>query len=230
MKKRLTIMIFLSFILTALVFAGDKAEFVNLGFSPDGRYFLFGQYGFRSEQSLSYADIYLVDVKNNIFVSGGVLKGEYTNSLEPGQSADGALYKLMESALTLKNRYGIDFLEKGRPLYIRIDESEESLDSLDFRDFETGSHYGMTLYKNVISDEDSIPVKSSFYVDLDYTGVSGSTVSFKIGHPDYMRSGIGDYRIERVLTDPLGDSIVIILAKTDRDLNVRYMVETLKIH
>ena len=229
MKKRLTIMIFLSFIATAALCAGDKAEFVNLGFSPDGRYFLFGQYGYMSEQSLSYADLYLVDVQKNIFVSGGVLKGEYTNSLEPGQSADGALYKLLESALTLKNRYGIDFLEKGRPLYIRIDESEESLDSLDFRDFETSSHYGMTLTKSIISDGEGIPEKSSFHIDLDYTGNSGNTVSFKIGHPDFMRKGIGDYRIERVLTDPLGDSIVIILAKIDRDLNIRYMVETLKI-
>ncbi len=222
-------MISLLFALTTILSAGDKSEFVNLGFSPDGKFFLFGQYGYNSEKSISYADLYLVDVQKNIFVSGGVLKGEYTNYLEPGQSADGALYKLLESAMALKKRYGIDFLEKGRPLYIRIEETEESMDSLDFRDFETGSHYGMTLHKNILSDEDGTPVKSSFYINLEYTGPSHSTVSFKIGHPDYMRTGIGDYRIERVLTDPLGDSIVVILAKMDVDLNIRYMVETVKI-
>ena len=229
MKNRLTLLMIFLFALTTGLTAGDKAEFVNLGFSPDGKYFLFGQYGYNSEKSLSYADIFMVDVKKNLFVAGGVLKGEYVNSLEPGQSSDGALFTLLESAIPLKNKYNISFLEKGRPLYIRIDESEESLSALDFRDFETGSHYAMTLNQNVLTDEEDLPVKSSFHIDLVFSSGSGSDIPFKIGHPDYMRKDIGGYRIERVMTDPKGNSIVIILAKIDKDLNIRYMVETLKI-
>jgi predicted secreted protein len=229
MKTRLKLLIILSLALASGLYAGDKAEFVNLGFSPDGRYFLFGQYGYSSEITKSYADIYLVDVEKNLFVSGGVFNGEYVNVLEPGQSSDGALFTLLESALSAKNKYHVSFLEKGRPLYIRIEESEESMDTLDFRDFETGSHYKMNLHQDVKVDDKGMPFDSSFYIDLSYTSSSGSTVPFSIGHPDYRRKGIGEYRIERVITDPKGRSIIIVLAKIDKDLNVRYMVETLGI-
>ena len=229
MKKRHILLTILLFFLAFSLFAGDKAEFVNLGFSPDGHYFMFGQHGYNSENSKSYADIYLVDVEKNIFVPKGVFKGEYLSSLEPGQSSNGAFFTLFESAMDGKSRYDIDFMKKGRPLYIRIEESEDSMDSLDFRDFETGSHYKMVLTQDVKTDEDGFAEDSSFSIELTYTSSEGVEIPFKIGHPDYRRKGIGNYRIERVLTDPRGESVVIILAKTDRDLNVRYMIETLKI-
>lgn len=229
MKKRLILLLILSFTLAATLSAGDKAEFVNLGFSPDGRYFLFGQYGFNEENSKSYAEIFLVDVEKNLFVNGGVYKGEYVSSLEPGQSTDGALFTLLESVVSAKNKYNIDYLKKGRPLYIRIEESEESMDSLDFRDFETGSHYLLDLNQDVKSEKEGAAVSSSFFIDLSYTSSAGKEVPFSIGHPDYRRKDISGYRIERVITDPEGHSIVIVLAKIDKDLNVRYMVETLKI-
>ncbi len=229
MKNRLILLIVLSFIFVAGLFAGDKAELVNLGFSPDGRFFLFGQYGYDGENSKSYADIYLVDVEKNLFVPGGVFKGEYISSLEPGQSADGGLFTLLESVGSLRDKYNIDYLKKGRPLYIRIEESEESMETLDFRDFETGTHYKMNLSQDIKSNEEGIPLDSSFYIDLSFTSSAGREVPFTIGHPDYRRKGIGEYRIERVITDPKGHSIVVIIAKIDTDLNVRYMVETLKI-
>jgi len=227
--KRLPVLIVLFSMLTLSVFAGDKAGFANLGFSPDGKYFFFGQYGFIPEKSMSYADLYMVDVKNNKFVPAGVFSGEYKGTLEPGQSPDGGLFSLMETAVPARKKYNIDYLKKGRPLYIRISDSEESIGVLDFRDFETGARYTMELIQNIKADADNNPVESSFYIEMKYTGSGGLEVPFVIGHPDFLRKGIREYRIERVLTDPENKSIIIVLSKIDNDLNIRYMVETVRI-
>ena len=229
MKNRVLISATLLLLILTSLSAGDKAEFVNLGFSSDGSHFMFGQYGFDLDESENYADLYLVDVRKNKFVPAGVFSGEYKGSLEPGQTPDGALFSLLETAATARKKYNIDYLKKGRPLYIRISDTDESVDLLDFRDFETGAKYSMELIQDVKSDEDGHPVESSFHIEMSYTGTGGVEVPFVIGHPDYNRKGIGSYRIERVLTDPSNTSIIIIIAKTDRDLNVRYMVETVRI-
>jgi len=227
--KRLPVVIVLISMLAVAAFAGDKAEFANLGFSPDGKYFFFGQYGFVPEKTKSYADLFLVDVKNNKFVPAGVFSGEYKGTLEPGQSPDGGLFSLLETAVPARKKYNIDYLKKGRPLYIRISDTEESIDVLDFRDFETGARYSMELIQNVKADEEGNPQESSFYIEMVYTGSGGLEVPFVIGHPDFVRKGIREYRIERVLTDPENKSIIIVLSKIDNDLNVRYMVETVRI-
>ena len=57
----------------SLLFAGDIARFVNLGFSHDNRYFMFAQYGVKEGTSFPYADLFVVDVPTNRFASQGVL-------------------------------------------------------------------------------------------------------------------------------------------------------------
>jgi len=227
--KRLPVVIVLISMLAVSVFAGDKAEFANLGFSPDGKYFFFGQYGFVPEKSMSYADLFMVDVKNNKFVPAGVFAGEYKGTLEPGQSPDGGLFSLLETAVPARKKYNIDYLKKGRPLYIRISDTEESIGILDFRDFETGARYSMELIQDIKADDEGNPVESSFYIEMKYTGSGGLEVPFVIGHPDFLRKGIREYRIERVLTDPENKSIIIVLSKIDNEFNIRYMVETVRI-
>ena len=76
-----------AFFLIALVpaFAGDVATFVNLGFSPDSAYFLFGQYGIDQAAGKPYAETYLVDNKRNDFVDKGIARRIFDAALEPGQ-------------------------------------------------------------------------------------------------------------------------------------------------
>ncbi len=52
---------------TACLFAGDIASFQNLGFSPDSRHFMFGQYGINEKTSSPYADIFLSMLKSTLF-------------------------------------------------------------------------------------------------------------------------------------------------------------------
>ncbi len=229
MKNRSFFLLSVFFLWGALLFGGDKAEFVNLGFSPDGGYFFFGQYGFAPGSSKTYADLYMVNTVSNKFVPGGVLSSSYNGTIEPGQSADGALFTLLEGAGNLRRQYRIDYMRKGRPLYIRIDDEDSfNLRNLAFRDFETKADYTLELVETINRNWEGQAVNSSFYIRLVYRR-NGFERTYSVGHPNYLRSGVAQYRIERVLADPMSRGIVILIAKIDNDLNVRYMVETFRL-
>lgn len=50
--------------------AGDRAEFNALGFSPDGRYFAFEQFGIQDGSGFPYSDIFLIDLDTDDFAGG----------------------------------------------------------------------------------------------------------------------------------------------------------------
>lgn len=229
MKK---IILLCSFILASfsMLFAGDTARFVNLGFSDDGSYFMFAQHGFQADRGRVYSDLYIVDVSKNIFTPGGVINGEFETIIEPGQSSDGALFTLLEDTVEQRKRYGITYLEKGRPLYIRIPEAEEeeNPDTLEFRDFERDMKYSIKLEQTIEGEGEAI--QSKFHIDLMVEYKNGIVKNFKVGHPEYIRKGIDNYSINRILLSPDEDALVFIIGKSDTELNVRYMIETVSIH
>lgn len=71
-KIRLTLLV-LMFCVAAfsptLVFAGDYAQFSFIGFSADGKYLAFEEYGTHDGSGLPYSNIYIVDVEKNTFAS-----------------------------------------------------------------------------------------------------------------------------------------------------------------
>ena len=101
-------------LLAGVVYSGDIASFQNLGFSPDGRYFMFGQYGILEESLKHYAQLFTVDVRANRFVPDGTTEALYDEELEPGQSGIGALFALFGGADTLVSRYRINHMMSGR--------------------------------------------------------------------------------------------------------------------
>ncbi|MBN2625520.1 MAG: DUF2259 domain-containing protein [Spirochaetales bacterium] len=236
MRKLLLLSLVLILSLTALS-AGDRAEFVNLGFSPDGNYFMFGFYGYDSQIHKSYAEIYTVDVARNLFVPKGVSKGTYDYTVVPGQSVEGALFSLLEDNASVRTSYSIQYLETGRPIYIRIDDNPESPDNLateenpgmnnlEFNDFVNGDHYVLTLDQ---TREEGTPVSSTFALDLTVTSSDGLSQTYSVGHPNYKRSNVEKYNIDRVLIGPDNRSVIIIIAKFYDNGNIRYMVETVKL-
>jgi predicted secreted protein len=50
--------------------AGDAAERTILGFSPDGRYFAFEQYGIQDGSGFPYSEIFLIDLNTDSWVEG----------------------------------------------------------------------------------------------------------------------------------------------------------------
>ena len=220
-----------AFFLAALApaFAGDVATFVNLGFSPDSAYFMFGQYGIDQIAGKPYAETYLVDDKRNDFVDKGVARKAFEAALEPGQDAAGALFALVGEQQSLVKKYKIDHVRPGRLLYVLMDGQEPPA-SLTFRDFKTGAALDISL--NQSSSESKGTVSSSFGISLSYTSKEGATKRVVGGNPDIKRQGVKAYVIRRIIVAPDERTFVFIVEKrmVDKgDPAVRYMVEALKL-
>lgn len=68
MRLRTTLLFLLMTVTTAN--AADNAERAVIGFSPDGRYFAFEQYGVQDGSGFPYAEIFVVDLDANQWVKG----------------------------------------------------------------------------------------------------------------------------------------------------------------
>jgi len=235
MYKRIftTVAIILGLGLACTLWAGDVATFMDLGFSADGRYYAFGQYGIESGTLKPWADIFLIDVPKNNFVSGGRLSYVHSAPITQGQDGSGALYSLLSSNGPLFNKYGIDFLRQSRPLYLSMDPKSGSSSSntpIEFRDFETGDSYVATIVSFVEGTGDTI--KSSFFINLDRTKVDGSKKSYVVGTPQLKRPAVLAYRICRVIIAPKDGSMIFVIEMTKKAASgsdIRYMVEALRL-
>ena len=50
--------------------AGDSAQFDAIGYSPDGRYFAFEQFGIQDGSGFAYSEIFIIDLQTDSFVAG----------------------------------------------------------------------------------------------------------------------------------------------------------------
>ena len=224
-KVLIAIILLFSYVLVA----GDVATYVNLGFSPNSRYFLFGQYGIDSENTKPYAAIFLVDVFRNTFVPQGVISKNYDVEVQPGQEGLGALLNTVRENNELLSKYEIDDVKIGRVLYLLVN-GDEPKSQLNFRDFNNERTINIQLHQQKLGGGKS--VSSSFYLDLDVTSKDGRRSDYKVGLPDYKRTGVERYRIKQVCYTPDEKSMVFVIEKEEYQedgVNIRYMVETVKL-
>ncbi|MBT3272307.1 MAG: DUF2259 domain-containing protein [Spirochaetales bacterium] len=227
MKRVLGICLLL--FLTGTAFSGDIASFQNLGFSENGKYFLFGQYGVIEKSLKLYAELYTVDVRSNRFTPDGVKKATYDEELEPGQDGIGALFTLYRDAEQQQRQYDINHMKTGRLLYILVNGDEPKA-NLSFRDFAAGRAYKIDLLQSASGSGDNI--SASFHINMTLTEKNGSEKHFTIGLPTYRRPGVKQYKIRQILLSPDSASMIFIVEKeekTDSGVNIRYMVETVYI-
>jgi len=209
------------------LFAGDVANFLNLGFSPDAKYFLFGEYGVNGSSN-PYADLFGVDVSSNRFVPNGVRSKTYPVHAHPGQDGLGALFTLYSDYLPVSRRHHIDHLMTGRDLYLRVDGSRPP-SRLEFRDFLKNTRYTVALDQHSYGSGKS--VSSSFSIALTVQDSKGKSFHYTVGLPSYRRSGVESYRIKKIILAPDNRSLVFVIEKHELDkdgVNVRYMVETVR--
>jgi predicted secreted protein len=215
----------------AALWAGDTASFVDLGFSRDGRVYMFAQYGVLSGALKPWADLYAVDVPRNSFVSGGALSYNSENPVNAGNDGIGAFYRIITQHTDLAARYGVDYLRQGHPLYIALDSENGNPrgEQVEFRDFERGFTYQARLIP--AAEGSGASLKSSFHIILDRTGPAGDRRTFSVGNPGIKRTGISTYKIKKVLSSPLDNSIIFVIETRKAAANgydIRYMVETLR--
>jgi predicted secreted protein len=211
------------------LWAGDVALFVDLGFSPDGKTYMFGQYGVQSETLRPWADLYVVDVGRNNFVSGGRISYVHTDPVIAGQDGSGALYRLIANNAALAERHRINYLFQGQPLFIALN-GQDAGSAAEFRDFEKGESYRAALSASVEGSGESL--RSSFHISLERTGRDGKKQTYTVGTPQLKRPQITSYGIKKVMVAPHDGSIIFVIEMRKQSANgfdVRYMVEALRL-
>jgi predicted secreted protein len=208
---------------------GDVAQFDNLGFSSDGRYFMFGQHGILEKTSYPYAELAIVDVPANAFVPQGTKKVSYTKGVEPGSTGLGALLNALGDMAAQKRQYRIDHLVTGRLLYLLVDGVNPA-ETLEFRDFQAGTKYAVTLAQTS-GTKDGAPA-ASFSLKVTVTGRDGKARDLAVGNPALQRPGVKTYRVKQVILGPDGAALVFVVQKEEvegQSVDVRYMVETVRL-
>ena len=230
MKKSIICSLFLVLGLTALS-AGDVASFVDKGFTSDGKYYVFGQYGVTDKKFQGYAEIYQVDIAANDYVDKGIFKTKPSAVTEDKNGRD--VYEALEakSFSYLKN-YKTETANPDHVLYILDDVYKTGTDEIVFKDFrnsdiENPETLHIKLYPTVRGSGKNC--KSSFYISVVKKDADGNVITNqKVGSPDIQRKGVTNYKIERIFCDKSERNLIFVIEKMvedDTGLSIRYMVE-----
>lgn len=212
-----------------LAFAGDAATFVDLGFSHDGKTYIFGQYGKTDGAFQGYAEIYTVDVKQNDFVSKGVFK----TTDKSGKTGREVFSQLKAKHKSFLDGYNLSPVDADSLLYMREDTSKSSAAEITFKDFESSTPAQDVMYTVrlvPLFEGKGMNTKSSFYIVAEKKTASGELLArFVAGNPGIQRAGVTGYAIDRIYTSPDGKGFVFVVEKIVEDktgTSIRYMVET----
>lgn len=230
-KKALCALVIITAAGSASLYGGDTAAYVDLGFSPDGKIYMFAQYGVQSKTLKPWADLFVVDVPKNNFVSGGRNSYVHDSPVVAGQDGSGALYRIITRHAALADSYQVNFLFQGQPLYISLEDPVSlASETIEFRDFENGFSYKAVLIPTV--EGSGSAMKSSFYINLERTGKDGSKRSYTVGTPQVKRPLISSYRIRKVMIAPRDGSMIFVIEmkrQDGSDFDIRFMVEALRL-
>jgi predicted secreted protein len=219
-----------SLLCAAKIFAGDVASFVDLGFSEDGRIFMFAQYGVTEGSLKPWAEMRIIDVQSNDFVADGRFNYTHADRIAAGQDGSGALFRLISRNAQAIERYAIPFLHQGIPLYISLlNGHTPGGDAIDFRDFEKDLMYTATLVPFTEGYGESL--RSSFFIRLNRIEKNGISRTFTVGTPTVKRNGVQSYSIKKALVAPDRSCIVFVIemrVQNGSGPDIRYMVETLR--
>ena len=210
------------------LWAGDIATFVDLGFSRDGNTYIFAQYGVRSTNLRPWADLFIVDVPSNNFVSGGRINFVGDRAINAGQDGSSALYQIITGNTPIIERHNVNFDTLGKPLFLALDHGTQG-DSIEFRDFENNISYRATLVPAF--EGQGVNLRSSFHINLERTYRDGTRRNYTVGTPQLRRPMIESYRIRQVIVNPQNTSMILVIEMRQREgdsVNVRYMVEALR--
>ena len=219
MRKLCTVIIMAAF--TAAVYAGDIANFVNLGFSADGTKFAFGQYGLQDKTYRAYAEIYAVDIGTNTFLQNGIFRTSPSKQTE-GKESKSTFLALQNRAQAALSKWDISETRQGRVLYAQT-EATAGNQTLFFRDFQTSDEYTV-----VLNTAQKSKTESSFYLTVEKTKPNGTKIQKQVGRPDYIRSGVKNYSVKKILMDGSAHAMIFIIEKNEYASSgdsFRYMVE-----
>ena len=226
-KKAICAIVLVLFLGISGLFAGDTATFADLGFSPDGSVYMFGQYGVQTGTFRPWADLFVVDVERNSFVPNGRLSYIHENPVIAGQNGIGALHRLIAQNAPLAERHRVDYSFQGQPLFISLDNTDQTI---EFRDFDKGVAYRASLVSLVEGSGENL--RSSFFINLESIDRDGLRRAYTVGTPQLRRPMISSYHIQRVMVAPREGAMIFVIKMRILDgdsFSIRYMVEAVSL-
>ncbi|MDE5899492.1 MAG: DUF2259 domain-containing protein [Treponemataceae bacterium] len=212
-------------------YAGDSAVLVDNGFSADGNYYIFGQYGKTDKTFQGWAELFTVDVAANAFVDGGVFQVK-PSAATADKSGKEVYEALAGRSYYFTKKYNCSPAAPDQILYIRDEERKSGTDEIEFQDFiravsDDRAFYRVQLVPQISGSGQN--VASSFFIMLEKHDENGTVLARqRIGSPSVVRRGVKGYKIERIVCDKTGSRLVFVIEKTTEDktgINIRYMVE-----
>ena len=167
-----------------------------------------------SEYSLEvkgyYSRVYFVDVNKNNFIKPGVYTRVFNEYIDYVDTYEKSLYELLKIVDYRVKDLNINHLNKGRNIYLYVENGDIKDNSLDFIDFLTGNRYQVSINK-VFKDF----LKSSAFTISFSVGDDGVLVrDIKgIGRENYYRKDVLDYKIREIFLFPKEDGIVFVVEK-----------------
>src|SRR5690606_1891155 len=79
--------------------AGDSAQFDAIGYSEDGRYFAFEQFGIQDGSGFPYSEIFLIDLDTDDFVGGSPFRARIDTEMAQLADARSEAVELAGAAL-----------------------------------------------------------------------------------------------------------------------------------
>ena len=229
--KKIMIIFAILLISASALWAGDVASFVDLGFSPDGRIYMFGQHGVLSPSLRPWADLFIVDVAANNFVPNGRISHTQDIPIKAGQDGSGVFFQLVSRNSSLANSHGINYQNQAQPLYIsRAENPPTRGETIDFRDFRSGNSYKAEIVPTIEGSGQNL--RSSFFIRLESRSSNGQLRTYVVGTPQLRRSRITAYNFNRVLIDSHGESLIFVIEMkrvAENGFDIRYMVEALRL-
>ena len=231
MKRLLLCFLLISAVLLS-AFAGDWANFVDIGFSKNGSVYLFGQYGITDSDFESYAEIYAVDVQKNSFLPDGIFR-TMPSSKTASMSGKACFENLKEKASYFINQFDAEKTAVDNILYIRGASKANPEDTIKVKDFENSTKDNALYYTFQIvphyegKGENS---KGSFFISVEKQDASGKVLERKtVGNAERKRAGVTAYAIEKILLDKSAKNFIVVVEKKVADktgTSIRYMVES----
>ncbi len=230
MIKKVVSLFLLVFCIQTAVFAGDRAEFINLGFSANSEFFLFGQYGKNESGTLLYADVIYHDLVSGENSRELSLSKTYPDSQRSGNNGLSALLMSLKEYNSIYN-VDVDYNQTGTTLYFQL-PGQITGDLISFSDYQVGIIYSVSLVMRPRIREPG--TNTALAITLFQTLRDGTQSRFEAGSLIKPIQNVYDFQLKQIIVSPQRDYVVLVFQTTEYDenndtTNIRYFIDSVKI-
>ncbi|MCK5155925.1 MAG: hypothetical protein KAQ69_05790 [Spirochaetales bacterium] len=230
MNKRVVILVLIILCIQAAAFAGDRAEFINLGFNNDTGAFLYAQYGKDESGTFLYADIFYHDLLSGEDLSVLSKSKTYPVTLSSGHDGLSALLMSLREYFDLYS-LDIDHTQTGTTLYYQL-PGQTTGELISFSDYKTRTVYSASI---VIRPQSREPgTDAALAITLFQTLSDGTLNRFEAGSLTTPLENIYEFQLKQIIVSPQRNYAVLVFQVNEYDedkdtTNIRYYVTSMKI-